>query len=128
MEFDVNEFFISVYLGNLDDVKAMLSINHRLVAEKSDEGNALNIAACQGDCSMGRLLIEYDAPIVKNHEGLTPKMGISKYRSNKEFLQLLSDHYEFDILDSNGEKQYKRQNFESIISQERCRELKRQER
>ena len=124
MEHDVNEFFISVYLGNLDDVKAMLSVNHRLVAENSDgEGNALNIAACQGDCSMGRLLIEFDSPIVKNNEGLTP-MGISKYRSNKEFFQLLSDHYEFDIL----EKQYKRRNFESIISQERCRELKKQER
>lgn len=124
MEHDVNEFFISVYLGNLDDVKAMLSDNHRLVVvEKSDEGNALNIAACQGDYSMGRLLIEFDSPIVKNQEGLNP-MGICKYRSNKEFFQLLSDHYEFDIL----EKQYKRRNFESIISQERFRELKRQER
>lgn len=124
MEHDVNEFFISVYLGNLDDVKAMLSVNHRLVVEeKSDEGNALNIAACQGDYSMGRLLIEFDSPIVKNQEGLNP-MGICKYRSNKEFFQLLSDHYEFDIL----EKQYKRRNFESIISQERFRELKRQER
>ncbi|GFH52026.1 hypothetical protein CTEN210_08502 [Chaetoceros tenuissimus] len=123
MEHDVNEFFISVYLGNMDDVKAMLSVNHRLVAEKSDEGNALNIAACQGDYGMGRLLIEFDSPIVKNQEGLNP-MGICKYRSNKEFFQLLSDHYEFDI----SERQYKRRNFESIISQERCRELKRQER
>jgi len=122
------ELFIAVQLSHASAVRDILSQNPDLVFAQDDKGDqALHLAAKINDLDVGRILVEFDAPLGKrNYDALTP-LGLARMHGHSEFVSMLKIHYAHaEEASAGGDESekifYKRINLESINSQRSLRE------
>jgi ankyrin repeat protein len=120
-------------LNHLKEVESLLTQDHNLVNEIDLKGDQPLHIAAQSDCSIDivKILIQYDAPIGRrNYEGLTP-LGVARFHSQKEIVDLLNRYYEVvdGYVGEEPEKyKYERVDIDSIPSQALIRKLEQEAR
>jgi len=121
------ELFVAVHLSHASAVRDILSQNPDLVYAQDSKGDqVLHVAAQNKDFSIGRILVEFDAPLGKrNYDALTP-LGLARMHGHSEFVSMLKIHYAVDEEASVGGDEseklfYKRINLDLINSQRSLR-------